>query len=587
MEITKKIIRLLKEAIKTKSQIKIILEKEGLARGYVRNFLLRVPISANKKDVAEIKVLYKKYLDLMEGLKGSNIVSESELEEVKKVYYNKSLSWDERMGILVKKYNKSERVIRRWLVKLGLKEKVVEESEQWKTAQIKKHNTKKKRFIISWAQNSTEVHKPFLKNIEVYAKHIDAEILIVPGRYRGRTAPQGEEEDHIWDKAIEPYLVAKRTVLHKYMTLLGDINIIATASDPLNGLEGLTGESSSIIGHPRSHQHIIPVLGDTEPKIMLSSGSITIKNFGDSKVAKKAEFHHTFGFVVVEIADVKTFHVRQIHATAEGNFCDLYSKVENGKISRVNKVQACVMGDIHCGSEDPKVMTSTFKLFDNLYPEKILAHDIYDGRSILHHTRNNPFVQYQNMMEGKSSLKDEIKYMMDWLAIMDKKYDLVIVRANHDTVIERWLIDFNWKLDRENMKEYIEYSNVMLNGDAPKGIIPYIINKRFPKIKTLGIDESFKIAGWELGQHGDHGSNGSRPSPNAFRKLQTKIIVAHSHQSWVKDGAMCVGTTTHLKLDYNKKGSSSWINAHAIIDCYGKAQLIQFVGKNKTYTTLK
>ncbi len=587
MEITKKIIRLLKEAIKTKSQIKIILEKEGLARGYVRNFLLRVPISANKKDVAEIKVLYKKYLDLMEGLKGSNIVSESELEEVKKIYYNKSLSWDERMGILIKKYNKSERVIRRWLVKLGLKEKVVEESEQWKTAQIKKHNTKKKRFIISWAQNSTEVHKPFLKNIEVYAKHIDAEILIVPGRYRGRTAPQGEEEDHIWDKAIEPYLVAKRTVLHKYMTLLGDINIIATASDPLNGLEGLTGESSSIIGHPRSHQHSIPVLGDAIPKIMLSTGSITVTNFGDSKVAKKAEFHHTFGFVILEIEDNEIFHVRQVHATSDGKFCDLHFKVENSKVIRVNKVQACILGDLHCGSEDPKVMVSTLKLFDKLHPNKILIHDVFDGVSVSHHTINNPFIQYSNNISGKSSLKNEINYMLEWIDKMQKKYDLVIVTSNHDQVIDKWLINFNWKLDRENMKEYIEYSNVTLNGEAPKGIIPYVINKRFPKIKTLAIDESYKIAGWELGLHGMDGANGARGSVNTFRRLNSRIITGHSHSSSIKDGAVCVGTSTYLKLDYNKKGVSSWTNAHAIIDCYGKAQLIQFVGKNKTYTTLK
>ena len=46
MEITKKIIVLLKEAIKTKSSIKSVLEKDGLGSGYVGNFLRRTRFSS-------------------------------------------------------------------------------------------------------------------------------------------------------------------------------------------------------------------------------------------------------------------------------------------------------------------------------------------------------------------------------------------------------------------------------------------------------------------------------------------------------------------------------------------------------------
>jgi hypothetical protein len=111
-----------------------------------------------------------------------------------------------------------------------------------------------------------------------------------------------------------------------------------------------------------------------------------------------------------------------------------------------------------------------------------------------------------------------------------------------------------------------------------------LINQRYPKFKTLGRSASYKVKDWELGQHGDVGSNGSRGSLLQFRKLNTKIVVGHYHSPGRKDGAIAVGTSTKLRVGYNN-GASSWLQSHVIIHNDGKAQHINFI--NGEFTTFK
>ena len=111
-----------------------------------------------------------------------------------------------------------------------------------------------------------------------------------------------------------------------------------------------------------------------------------------------------------------------------------------------------------------------------------------------------------------------------------------------------------------------------------------MINNTYPQFKTLGRSDSYKVNGWELGQHGDIGSNGSRGSLLQFRRLNTKVVVGHYHSPGRKDGALAVGTSTHLRVGYNI-GASGWLNSHVIIHKDGKAQHINFI--NGEFTTLK
>jgi hypothetical protein len=122
-----------------------------------------------------------------------------------------------------------------------------------------------------------------------------------------------------------------------------------------------------------------------------------------------------------------------------------------------------------------------------------------------------------------------------------------------------------------------------------KGVIPAIINQKYPSYKTLSRDESYRVKNWELGQHGDMGTNGSRGSLQQFRTLNTKIIVGHYHTPGRKDGAMAVGTSTKMRMGYNR-GASSWLQSHVIIHNDGRAQhisLIRDINEKVGFTTFE
>jgi hypothetical protein len=186
------------------------------------------------------------------------------------------------------------------------------------------------------------------------------------------------------------------------------------------------------------------------------------------------------------------------------------------------------------------------------------------------------------MVNGKDSLKKEIDYMLAWLNRM-RKYNLVIVRSNHDHFVDRYLENSNWKDNLQNSVEYMEYCKVLLEGKAPKGIIPYIIDKNFKDIKTLGRLDSFKVSGVECGVHGDLGQNGSFATLSQFRRLNSKICIGHSHTPGRKDGALQVGTMSKLRM-YNL-GISTWMHSSVLIFKSGKMQHVNII--DGEYTTFK
>ncbi len=94
------------------------------------------------------------------------------IEQAKKIYTDKSMSWDDRMNVLVKLFGRSERTVRKWCSeKLNFKEKTEVEPEQYTQAKSKVFDKEKKRFIITWAQNNTPVHGKFLKKNEWSSKY--------------------------------------------------------------------------------------------------------------------------------------------------------------------------------------------------------------------------------------------------------------------------------------------------------------------------------------------------------------------------------------------------------------------------------
>jgi hypothetical protein len=520
-------------------------------------------------------------------------LSDGQIAEAKKIYQDKTLSWDERMKQLMSFFGKSERTVRRWCsTKLKFKENYFsEEPEQYINAKKRILDKTKKYYLFTWAQNNTPVHKRFFNNLKAYADFIDADIHVIPGRYKNPASIFKDIDTEAWDDIVLPYLDATRNNIDDNITLFGDIKIQPTASNPLSTLQGLCYNTSCVFGSPRVQLQAIPVLQGNKPRIMMTTGACTLKNYTDSKAGKKGEFHHTYGAVIIEIKDKDTVFFRQITAKEDGDFNDLYYNVCNSTVTRNKSIEAIVYGDIHSGEHDQTVLDNTREnILEKLEPNNIVLHDVFSGISINPH-ETDPFIQYGKQISGRDNLQDEIKIMMGVLSQFKKYKKVVIVRSNHDDFLDRWLKNEDWKKQPslKNSRLYMKFSDMLLeqyekDPYCVKGIIPALINEEYPNYVTLGLKSSYVVKGFELAMHGHLGVNGAKGSPEGFRRLNSKMISGHTHSAYRKDGLIVCGTSTSLRLNYTN-GPSSWTQGHTIIDNYGKAQSIIFF--NGEFTTFK
>lgn len=457
---------------------------------------------------------------------------------------------------------------------------VEDTSELFAAAKKKKLDKKKDTFIISWAQNATPIHKNFVKNIKAYAKEIDAGIHIIAGRYSNPTSVFTDKDKDWWSPEVTPFLDAARHNLHKNLQVLSDIKIPPTGSTPLSGLNSVTGLESCIVGHPRQQVKSLPILDGYPHKLLLSTGSCTVANYTDSKSGKKGEFHHTIGFTIVEL-DGEHFHIRQVSADEQGNFYDLFKRVKNGEVmNNEDGAEVAVLGDIHIAHNNAEATKTSFELLDKMKPKHTMIHDLIDCESISHHEENDPFRIMQKEENGTGDLKKELDIMLQWVEAR-LKYNLVIVRSNHDDFLDRWLKSVDWRRSR-NKRMFLFGANILANQPVAqkKGVISFLLEDAFgDQITTLGLDDSYRILGWELGVHGHVGANGSRGGHNQYKNMNTKMITGHTHSPNRGDGHMTVGTLSGLRVGYNK-GASSWMHANALVYPDGKAQLI-YITNNK------
>jgi len=524
-------------------------------------------------------------------------LDEAIINKARSIYWDRELSWDHRMKLLTELFGKSERTVRKWCSdKLKFKSPISDEtnSDQYKKAKERVLDSNKKYYLVTWAQNNTNIHKKFFNNLLSYADFINADLHVIPGRYKNPTSIGVDTSKEWWASELNMYLDATRNDVANNITIFGDIKIQPTATNPMSDLQGLCYMTSCIFGSPKVQLQPIPVLPGNKPRIMLTTGACTLPNYTDSKAGKKGEFHHTYGAVIVEVKDSETVFFRQITANNNGEFNDLYFNVSNGTVSRNQNIEAIVYGDIHAGEHDEVLMKTTKELILNkLTPKHIVLHDIFSGQSINPHENKDPFIQFGKQINGKDSLGAELITMLDILEEFNKmtESNIVIVRSNHDDFLDRWLKNEDWKKQPsfKNSRLYMRLSDILLGQyeETPNninGVIPHIINEAYPRMITLGLKDSYIVKGFELAIHGHIGVNGAKGGAESFRKLNTKMISAHTHSTFRKDGLLVCGTSTHLRLNYNN-GPSSWTQGHVIIDKYGKAQNIIFF--NGEFTTFQ
>lgn len=445
------------------------------------------------------------------------------------------------------------------------------------------------RYIITAAQNATPVHRGFWGSLRQYAKHTGAELLVVPVRYKNPTSiwSQQQEDDDWWAAETVAHHVADRRHLAKHCALLADVRIQPTASEPLSGLEGLTGAQSVIVAHPQIALSTVATPRDQLPRILTTTGACTVPNYTRSKAGAKGEHHHSIGALVVEVEKGGRFHLRHIIASEDGSFHDL-DRYYHPRGSRPNGgVAALVMGDSHVDFIDPKVVKATFSgkasMVHRLKPQLLVWHDVLDCYSVSHHHKRHPLTLYRKHHNGHDNLDAEVQRCLDFIDRHSPSFcQNVIVPSNHVDHLARWWEETDPREDHENgllwAELYLATRKAALAGHSLDPFV-YLAKRRMAcaeRTLFLGRDEGLAVHGVELGFHGDQGPNGSRGSIKALAKTAGKSIVGHSHSPGIYQGCYQVGTSSRFDLEY-VSGPSSWLQTHCVLYKNGKRALLHII----------
>lgn len=447
-----------------------------------------------------------------------------------------------------------------------------------------------KRFLITSAQNATPVEPQFWAALKIAAKHLGAELVVIPLRYKNPTSVWSaqQERDDWWAEEVRPHLFNQRKKLGPNLVLVGDVKIQPTAVRPLSGFEALTGAESCIIGHPKMQFRSVPSPTGRFPKILSTTGSCTRRNTTDTKAGKLGAFHHFTGAVLVEL-DGRHFHLRQLNADrTTGEFIDLDKLYTPRDVKPAPPALGLVLGDTHARFADPVVDLATFGpggIADTVRPSKVVFHDLLDGYSVNPHHEGNPFIAAAKGQSCMGGVLEEVRHAVQFVTDRCDGRQAVIVPSNHDNFLARWVISTDWRRSPANARFYLETALAMLKStrmtaggtvhadpfkhwvDKLKGAAP---------IRCLEADERFELGGVECGLHGDRGPNGARGSLRNLSRIGARVISGHSHTPGIEEGHYQCGTSTPLKLEYTR-GPSSWLNTHCVVYANGKRSLITII----------
>jgi hypothetical protein len=466
-------------------------------------------------------------------------------------------------------------------------------------------NYPRRSYLITAAQIDTEVHQGFLANLEKMAEIHEAEILVPTFTYNKKGSGHkgtGDADKKLisewYDKSIRQYMMNDRVQLNDKIEVLGNLNILPTAVNPLSGYQSFTGSKSGVFPHPKITSESVATSPGKLTKFLFTSGVCTVPNYMQKNAGIKGEFHHQIGAVLVEIVDNKVFHHRHVLAEEDGSFYDLTDRYENGELTTGHRVASINWGDIHEAALDKGVLDASWynrwdgstnipSLLDHLKPEHQFFHDLLDFKVRNHHNRHDSLWLSKVLND---TVREEVASAGYFLLESSREWcKSVVVSSNHDRAMDRWVREVNAS-EEPNLDNKIfllraqlllhlaakEGSKIHLFGDVCKSIIKKDTRRDISDIIFLSPDESYKVGGVENGMHGDKGINGSRGSIKAYAKIGTKCTIGHSHSSGIYEGVYQNGCSRELDADY-AEGPSSWSHTHTIQYKNGKRTQVTLI----------
>lgn len=427
-----------------------------------------------------------------------------------------------------------------------------------------------KKYIISSVVPGADLNHKFLKSIANFCHIENAEALFIPTKELYK--------DEFISEDILPYgQVIEKDINLNSNIAISTILISPDQVDPITGLDRVGHHESSVIyASPKQRLKSVASPSTAYPRCLMTTGAVTMPYYKSTKQAQLAKLDHVMGAIVVEVESNKLYHFRQVQASPDGSFIDLgYRYTVAGKKEKV-AAAALVAGDWHVGFTDPAVSKATDDMLKKFNPKHLILHDFFDGISVNHHIEGKHLTKA--LMGDNNDLKAELKLAEQELARLGKiSNNVVIVKSNHDEFLDRWLDEGKYVEDARNHIVGLELALSKARGKDP---LEYAINRK-RKVKNvtfLKSEQSFKVSRKkiECGMHGHLGPNGARGGSKGIEKAFISAVIGHSHTPEIIRNTWVVGTSTYLRLSYNK-GPSSWANSHCIIYENGDRQIINII----------
>lgn len=446
------------------------------------------------------------------------------------------------------------------------------------------------RYVVVSAQNATPVHRGFMASIMRYCEDRGARLIVIPYRYKNPTSmfSKGDQENDWWAPELVPYMLSSDVDITDTLMIAGSIKIRPTAQVPLSGMQAYSKAKSMIIGHPKVQLRSIPTIQGTLPKILTTTGSVTVENYTDSKAGRLGEFGHVIGGTILETRG-SAFQLRQINADGRGGFTDLDRHYSPGGVTIAEPAEILTCGDVHHAQMDPEAERATFcegGLVDKVRPRRLAIHDLLDFRARNHHDAGDIFLEAEKARHGTDDVEAEVRAALEWLAWAAEGFEeTLVVESNHNEALTRWLKEGRGATDPRNAWFYHRTMAALLadpsGGREASHPLEYwygVNHRQGPRgVRFLRRNESALVNGVEHSMHGDVGPNGSRGSTKAFDQLGVKSTSGHCHGPEIFGGVYRVGIMGDHQMGYNERGPGNWLTTHAIQYATGARTLVTMV----------
>ena len=440
-------------------------------------------------------------------------------------------------------------------------------------------NHTKGRFVVTAAVQNAYVNVHFLRSLENYCTANDATLIILGMKPHQRPL---EKQEEFYDSPLTKYFKSGQLVTNYRFNsnlVAFDLRNVPQLADPLAGLAELALENgeriSVIVAAPVQSMKVLPGKVGSLPRIAHSTGVVTRPTYQATRPGKLAEQRHIYGALVLEIDD-EVFHLRQLQAHSEDNsVIDLGTRYfESGEI-REERAEAIEAGDIHAGETDPMALQFLQELCTKEKPRRLFVQDVFTGASVNHHIIHK-ILERSMVPKHIATLELELAVCGQTLNILrsyaPKDAICYVKESNHDYFLSNYLSEMRFKEDVQNVEIALELAVKVRAGYNP---LAYATDPE-GEWTWLSSGASIKVEGVEMSQHGHAGLNGARGNLSALSKAYGACFAGHS-PGIHPGGCYQVGTSTYLRLSYNGRGASTWLQTHGVLYKGGQRQLVTLI----------